>query len=130
MKRSIAVFLLFVATGFANAKPDRLTGEFTHDFTKPANESVWTVTKSGAGWRVFVHGSNKILSAMEASPSERQDFWEQMWWPAEKASGAQCIRFDGEWPGMMCYAPADLRAGISDLAKKKVIIFTSIPWVG
>lgn len=123
VRHSIAVLLLFSAASITNAKPEQLAGQFTHDFTSPANKPVWTVTKSEAEWQVFVNGANKKLSAKEASELERRDFWEQMWWPPEKAVGAKCLRFGGEWPGMICYAPASVRAGIEDLAKKKIDYF-------
>ncbi len=105
MRRSITLLLLSAVASFANAKPDQLVGQFTHDFTKPANEPVYTVTKSGAKWQVFLHGANKTVPAKETSESERKEFWEQMWWPAERAVGARCLRLGGEWEGMMCYAP-------------------------
>jgi len=118
VRRSIAVFLLFAVTSFANAKPDQLIGQFTHDFTKPANAPVYTVTKSGAKWRVFLHGANKTVSAKEASESERKEFWEQMWWPAEKAIGAHCLRLGGEWQGLLCYAPGREGTETPVIAKK------------
>jgi hypothetical protein len=57
--------------------------------------------------------------AKETSEAERRNFYEQMWWPAEKAAGAKCLRFGGDWPGMLCYALVSDRAGISDLANNK-----------
>ena len=119
MRHSISGLLLFAAASVANATPEPLAGQFTHDFTNPANEPVWTVTKTGTGWKVFLHGANMKLSATEVNETERQDFWEQMWWPAEKAVGAKCLRLSGEWAGMMCYAPRSVRAGIQGLAKNK-----------
>lgn len=75
MRRSITLLLLSAVASFANAKPDQLVGQFTHDFTKPANEPVYTVTKLGAKWQVFVHGANKTVPAKETSESERKQFW-------------------------------------------------------
>lgn len=118
MGRSIAVLVLFAVTCLANAKPDQLVGQFTHDFIEPANEPVWTVTKTGTKWRVVLHGANKTVSAKEMSESERAEFWEQMWWPAEKAANAQCLRLDGEWQGLMCYAPNPEGAATKEIAKK------------
>lgn len=118
MRHSFAVLFLFAVTSVANAKPDQLLGQFTHDFTKPAGEPVWTVTKSGVKWRVFVHGADKAVSAKEVSESERRDFWEQMWWPAENAVGARCLRLSGEWQGLMCYAPDRDGAETKAIAKK------------
>lgn len=119
MKHSISLLLLVATVSVANATPEHLAGQFTHDFTNPANEPVWTVTKAGAEWRVFLHGANTKLPAKEVNESGRRDFWDQMWWPAEAAAGAKCLRFSGEWGGLMCYAPHSVRAGIADLAKNK-----------
>ncbi|MFC4931953.1 hypothetical protein [Massilia sp. GCM10023247] len=117
--RNLIFVLLFAAANVASANSEKLAGQFTHDFTNPANEPVWTVTKSGSRWKVFSHGANKVLRAKEASESERRDFYEQMWWPAEKALGAKCLRISGDWPGMMCYIPVSERTGIAGLANNK-----------
>jgi hypothetical protein len=119
MKRLLAVFCLCALTGAAYAETDPFVGSFTHDFTRPKNESVWTVKKSGAAWQVLVHGSHETVHARRMSDAERMAFWEQLWWPTEKAKDAQCLRLEGNLQGLMCYVQSSTRAEVSDLAKNK-----------
>lgn len=119
MKRSLLVFCLCVLTSTAYAETDPLVGSFTHDFTRPKNQSVWTVKKSGATWQVLLHGSHETVRARVATDAERTAFWEQMWWPADKANDAQCLQIEGKWQGLMCHVQSSTRAQVSDLAKNK-----------
>lgn len=57
MKRLLAVLCLYVLGGSAIADANPLVGSFTHDFTRPKNQSVWTVKKAGLVWQVRVHGA-------------------------------------------------------------------------
>ena len=119
MKRLITVFSLSTVSVPLLAAPQPLVGQFTHDYTRPKNASVWTVKKSGAEWRVLVHGSKGAVLATRVSEAERKAFWEKMWWPAEKAKHAQCLSLGDAWQGMMCYVQKSNRAGVEKLAKKK-----------
>jgi hypothetical protein len=119
MKRLLTVFCLYALAGAACAQTDPLVGSFTHDFTRPKNQSVWTVKKTAAVWQVRVHGSNETLHARRASDGEKAAFWEQVWWPAGKANDAQCLRIEGQLQGLMCYVQSSIRADVSDLSKNK-----------
>lgn len=119
MKRVISVLFLLCVSCPLLAAPEPLSGQFTHDFTRTKNASVWTVKKSGTEWRVFVHGSKGAVPATKVSEAERKAFWEKMWWPAEKAKDAQCLSLGDEWQGMMCYVHRSARAEVEELAKKK-----------
>jgi len=100
-----------------SANPDSLVGQFTHDFTLPENQPVWTVKKTGTTWRVLFHGSNETLLAKQVDEAGKAAFWEQMWWPSDKAKGARCLSIGGKWQGMMCYVHGKARAEVSDLAQ-------------
>lgn len=126
----LSVFCLCAPTGAAYAETDPFVGRFTHDYTRSKDESVWTVKKSGAAWQVLIHGSRETVSARRTSDAERKAFWEQMWWPADKANDARCLRIEGKWPGLMCYVQSSTRAHISDLAKNKSDYFYFDPMGG
>jgi hypothetical protein len=117
MNRILSVLLLGAITSGVAAGPDPLVGQFTHDFTRPENQPVWTVKKSGTGWRVLFHGANETMVAKQVNNAGKAAFWEQMWWPADKAKDAQCLSIEGKWQGMMCYVHRNARAGVSDLAQ-------------
>lgn len=117
MNRIFAVLLLSATLNGASASSDPLVGQFTHDFTRPENQPVWTVEKSSAGWRVLFHGSNEKFTAKQLDNAGKAAFWEQMWWPADKAKGAQCLSIEGKWQGVMCYIHRNARAEVSDLAR-------------
>ncbi|MFC5476637.1 hypothetical protein [Massilia suwonensis] len=119
MNRLLTVFCLWAFAGGVSAGTDPLVGSFTHDFTRIKNDSVWTVKKTGSVWKVRVHGSNEIAGARLVSDSEKAAFWEQMWWPADKAKDAQCLRIEEQSQGMMCYVRGSTRAGIGGLSKHK-----------
>jgi hypothetical protein len=119
MKRLLTVFYLSALAGVACAETNPLAGSFTHNFTRAENQSVWTVKKAGTAWQVRVHGSNETLRARPVSDAERAAFWEQMWWPADKANDAQCLRIEGPLQGLMCYVQSSTRADVSDLSKNK-----------
>jgi len=117
MKRILAVILLSAMTTAVSANPDSVVGQFTHDFTLPKNQPVWTVKKTGTTWQVLFHGSNETLSAKQVDEAGKAAFWEQMWWPSDKAKDAQCLSIEGKWQGMMCYVHGNARAEVSDLAR-------------
>lgn len=118
MKSVFGALFLFCVSIPLLAAPEPLSGQFTHDFTRPKNASVWTVIKSGAEWRVLVHGAKETV-ATKVTEGGRKAFWEKMWWPAEKAKDAECLSLGDEWQGMMCYVHRDARAEVEELAKKK-----------
>jgi hypothetical protein len=119
MKRLLTVLCLYALVGSASAGLDPLVGSFTHDFTRVKNDAVWTVKKTGSAWQVRVHGSNETVRARPATKAERAAFWDQMWWPADKASDAQCLRVEEQSQGLMCYVHGSTRAGIDALSKNK-----------
>ena len=119
MKRLLAVICLYVLAGSASAETNPLLGSFTHDFTRPSNQSVWTVKKVGTAWQVRVHGANETVRAKRMSDAEKAAFWEQMWWPLEKAKDAQCLRIEKELQGLMCYVHGNSRVTIDALSKNK-----------
>ena len=129
MKRLLSVLTLYVLAGSASAETSPLVGSFTHDFTRPSNQSVWTVKKAGAAWQVRLHGGNQTVRARPATDAERAA-WEKMWWPADKAKSAQCLRVEEQSPGLMCYVHGSTRAGISDLSKNKSDYFYFDPMGG
>lgn len=117
MNRILSVLLLSAVTSGAVAGPDPLVGQFTHNFTRPDNQPVWTVEKSGTRWRVLFYGSNEKFAAKQVDKAGKAAFWEQMWWPSDKAKDAQCLSIEGKWQGMMCYVHGNARAEVSDLAR-------------
>lgn len=119
MKRWLAIFCMCALSGAVEAGTDPFVGSFTHDYTRLKNDPVWTVKKSGATWQVHVHGANETVRARPVSNTERAAFWEQMWWPVDKAGGAQCLHVDGEFPGLMCYVQSSTRVQLDALSKNK-----------
>jgi hypothetical protein len=119
MNRLLTVFCLCTLTSHAVAATDFLLGSFTHDFTRPKNQSVWTVKKSGTAWQVIVHDSNETLPARQVGKEGRMQFWEQMWWPADKAKDAQCLRLEGKLQETICYVQSSARTNVGDLSKNK-----------
>lgn len=117
MSRQLALFLLCSVPGLVLDASGPLTGQFTHNFTRPENQSVWTVTKTGITWKVLVHGSNQILRAKEVGEEKKEEFWEKMWWPTEEARNAQCLTFEDNLERIMCYVPRSSRAELSELSK-------------
>jgi hypothetical protein len=130
MKPMLGVFFLYALGGAASAASDPLVRSFTHDFTRIKNDAVWTVKKTGSTWQVRVHGANETVRARPATNAERAAFWEQMWWPADKAKDAQCLRVEEQSPGLMCYVHGSTRAGISALSKNKSDYFYFDPMGG
>ena len=55
--------------------------------------------------------------AKQMDEAGKAAFWEQMWWPADKAKNAQCLSTEWKWQGIMCYVHRSARAEVSDLAK-------------
>jgi hypothetical protein len=80
--------------------------------------------------QVRVHGSNETARARLVSDSERAAFWEQMWWPAGKANGAQCLRIEGQSNALMYFVQSKIRAQVSDLSKNKSDYFYFDPTGG
>lgn len=119
MKSLLAVFFLYILTGTAFAETNPLVGRFTHDFTSPKNQSVWTVKRTGNAWQVLVHGSHQTVRARQIGDAERAEFWDQMWWPADKSKDAQCLLVEAKLQGMICYVQRSTRSGISDLSSRK-----------
>jgi hypothetical protein len=130
MKHLLAVFCLYALVGTASASTDPLVGSFTHDFTRVKNDPVWTVKKTGSVWQVRLHGANATVQARPATNAERAAFWEQMWWPADKAKEAQCLRVEEQSPAMICYVHGSTRAGIDALSKNKSDYFYFDPMGG
>ena len=130
MRRLLAVLCLYVFAGAASASTDPLVGSFTHDFTRVKNDPVWTVKKTGSAWQVRLHGANATVHARPATNAERAAFWEQMWWPADEAKEAQCLRVEEQSPAMMCYVHGSARAGIDALSKNKSDYFYFDPMGG
>jgi len=130
MKRFLAVVCLYALTGSASARNDPLVGSFTHNFTRVKNDPVWTVKKTGTAWHVRVHGANEPVHARLATNAERAAFWEQMWWLADKAKDARCLRVEEHSPGLMCYVHGSTRAGIDALSKHKSDYFYFDPMGG
>lgn len=130
MKRLLTAFCLCALAGGVRAGIDPFVGSFTHDFTHIKNDSVWTVKKTGSAWQVRAHGANQTVRARPATDGERAAFWEQMWWPADKANDAQCLRIEEQSQGMMCYVQGRTRAGISGLSKHKSDYFYFDPMGG
>jgi hypothetical protein len=119
MKKFAAILPLDGLLSLTSAAAQQLHGNFTHAFTEPANQPVWTVTETNDSWKVLFHGSNEMFPAKKVNEAGRQAFWSQMWWPHEQAKNADCLTISRPAQGMICYVPATVRRNLPDLKSNK-----------
>ena len=126
MKRIMWTLFCFLLSSPGYAQIATLQGDFTHDFTRPKNKSVWIVTKSGNAWDVRLGSDKKSFAAKEVADVDRTVFWKKMLWPAEAAIKASCISFIvdpdvGE--SIICHVPPSVRDIVDNLKTFKSDFF-------
>ncbi|GAB2523181.1 hypothetical protein [Lysobacter humi (ex Lee et al. 2017)] len=117
--RRLAAALLALPVSAGAAVP---AGDYTHDFTEPANAVVWSVMR-GAGGVVVRDASGTLHRASDMDASARMALWTRLDWPADTVHEAQCIRWSqaadpdalAPW-SHLCEVPAAARARIAWIA--------------
>ena len=116
MKTAIYLLLCFIFPAAVSAQTTSLVGDFTHGYTEPKNESVWTVQNTSDMWTVYSHGAKETFKAKILSEEERINFWEKMWWPAPTAKQADCLTYD---VALICHIPKKAKIKIDRIKKNK-----------
>ena len=115
MKTAICL-LCFIFPAAVSAQTASLLGDFTHGYTEPPNESVWTVQNTSDMWTVYSHGGKETSKAKILTEAERKKFWEKMWWPISTATQADCLTYD---EALICYVPKKAKLKIDWIQKNK-----------
>ena len=95
-----APVLLLLMPAMALAGQDRLVGGYSHDFTEPADETVWRVAAAAAGYEIESLGSGERDPAWRLDGAGRAEFWERMMWPTDTAGDAECISWGDKPPSL------------------------------
>jgi hypothetical protein len=119
MKKLASILALASLLGSTSAAGQQLQGDFTHAFTEPANQPVWTVIETNDAWKVLYLGSKEAFPAKQLSEAGRQAFWSQMWWPPAQAKEAECLTISRPAQGTICYVPAKVRDKLAGLKNNK-----------
>lgn len=123
---------LLMLSPFAVASdPAPFVGDYGHGATHDADEVVWRVVESEAGWRLVSTGDGEVVDAHRMGQPGRAAFWNRMGWPVESSHDADCLTWgkkpasledlladtppapvaaDGDYGlGVLCRVPLDAR---------------------
>ena len=110
------LLVCFILPITVNAQTTSLVGDFTHGYTDPKNETVWTVENTRDMWTVYSHGAKETFKAKILSEAERINYWEKMWWPTATAKLADCLTYDA---ALICHIPKKAKMKIDWIKKNK-----------